>query len=465
MGKEKQNTKKPISHEFIYKIMQWLPVAVGLIYFLINVLKKNSIGMLTIGICLIVLLIVFVGMNIRKVKIHTKELVASVTLPLLIFVISLNSGEAYSDDFPMFLAVIGLTGMFLEPKFTRIQVVLCDVLLVIMYLIHPEKAESLSQYIMCGAIFTLSAVLFSMVIKRGRAFIEISEERAKEAEKLLESIRCMGMELEADFTASANQIESSTLGLREGSASIGQGAEEVAVSCGQVHEKIAKTQNQIEQLNQEVRRFETALGENRENINAMNGRVHSVGSIVSESTIIFRAMEEQMNEIVNIAKQISDISFKLTILSLNAAVEAAHAGASGSGFEVLANEMRELSVTSNGFSERVSEAVKQLLERVESTSEQFSGSEVALEETKRTMVELGESFTRLTEQFTFLYDNIELQNQSVNEIDAIFGNLNRRVSDMQNSSVANQNGVEAIIRAMDIYKGNINRVVDNTRNI
>lgn len=465
MEKEEKNTKKPISHEVIYKIMQWLPVSVALIFFLINIIRKNTGGMITIGICLVVLLAVFGIVHIRNVNIYTKELIASIALPLLVFVISLNSGDAYGDDFPMFLAVIGLTGMFLEPVFTRIQVVLCDILLLVMYLVHPEKAENLSQYIMCGAIFTFAAILFSMVIKRGRAFIEISEERAKEAETLLDSIRKMGRQLETDFSASANQIENSTIELKKGSVNIGKGAEEAVKSCGQVHEKITETLDKIDILNREVRKCEEALGENSINVKEMGEKVQSVEEIVTDSGVVFRDMENQMNEIADIARQISDISFKLTILSLNAAVEAAHAGESGSGFEVLAGEMRELSVISNGFSEQVSEAVEQLIERVARTSKQFSGSREALEESELKMTELGESFSRLTEQFSFLYDTIELQNRNINEIDNIFDNLSHRVLDMQSSSATNQNGVEKIARAMEIYKGNIGRVVENTRRI
>ena len=44
----------------------------------------------------------------------------AIGMMLLIFIIGLNSGEFLSDDFIMFLAVIALTGLYLEPKYTII---------------------------------------------------------------------------------------------------------------------------------------------------------------------------------------------------------------------------------------------------------------------------------------------------------------------------------------------------------
>ena len=465
MEKKEKETKKMLSHEEIYRIMQWLPPVVASVFFLKNLTGGNTTALLTIGICLVVFVGVLIFVKVRNVSLYVKEYVLAIALPILVFVISLNSGASYSDDFPMFLAVIGLTGLYLEPQFTKIQIILIDILFIAMYKLHPEKAGSTSQYFLCLVIFTLAAFLFYLVIKRGRAFIEISEERAAESEKLLCSVRAMGVELQRDFDASSARIEVSTQGVQQGSVSITHIADEVSESCGVVHEKVKETEEQIGELNKEVKQFEEALAENRNNVETMNRQVNSVSDIICESGTIFRTMEEQMNEIAGIAQQINDISFRLTILSLNAAVEAAHAGKSGSGFEVLASEMRELSESSTNFSNRVSDVVKELLERVETTSTRISGSETALEKSQKAMSELVGSFEKLNQQFGMLYGNIEQQNKNVNQIDYIFGELNQRVSEMHNSSMTNQNAVESIVRAMEVYRGNVEKIVKNTQTI
>lgn len=465
MGKIQKESKKMMSHETIYKIMQWLPIVVSAAFFIKNLASDNIAAMITISICLAIFVVLLIVMQTQNVGLYVREYVLAVALPILVCVISLNSGASYSDDFSLYLSVIALTGMYLEPAFTRTQFILVDICLVIMYLVHPEKAESLGQYILCAIVFTLAAVLFYLVIKRGRAFIEISEERAKESEKLLESIRAMGEHLQQDFEESSARIEVSTQGLQEGSDSIAKGAGEVLDSCNVVRDKIKETGDQIGHLNADVKEFEAVLNDNRKNIEAMSEQVETVSDIISQSGAVFRTMEDQMHEIAGIAKQISDISFKLTLLSLNAAVESARAGESGAGFEVLAAEMRDLSENSTKFAGQVADVLKELLGKVEETSERVEGSEEALGRSKDTMDVLAGSFERLDQQFNALYENIERQNSNVNQIDYIFDTLNQRVADMHSSSFTNQNAVEAIVDAMDVYKGNVNKIVENTRTI
>lgn len=465
---KKTNQKEPkkiMSHEKIYQIMQWMPVAVAGLFFLKNVIGGDKGAMVAIGVILAAFIGIVVFVRVRKVSLYAKEFTLALTLPVLVASISLYSGASYSDDFSLFLAVIALTGVYLEPKFTQMQIVEIDLLLVIMYLVHPEKAGGLSQYILCVVVFTLAACLNYILIKRGQGFIRMSEERAEESEKLLSSIRSMGADLQQDFAASSEKIEVSTEGLQAGSVTITKGVEEVSESCTVVKEKIAETGEQIDRLNDEVGRFESALNANQCNVEAMSAQMETVSETLSQSGEVFRSMEAQMNEIAGIAKQISDISFKLTILSLNASVEAGRAGEAGAGFEVLATEMRALSETSTLFSGKVSESVRQLLVRVEQTSEQFAGSETALKESQQTMSELVAGFEQLNKQFDVLYDNIECQNDNVNQVGNIFENLNYRVAGMYSSSQANQTAVDNIVDAMAEYKSNIGRIVENTQSI
>ncbi len=465
MDTKKKEMKTPISHEKIYRIMQWMPIIVTGLFFVKNVVVRNLTGMITIGICLAGFIAMLVIMKVMKVLVEKREFALSISLLFLIFLVSLNSGESYSDDFSLFLAVIGMAGMYLNPKITRVQIVISDILLVIMYVLHPEKAESQSQYILCIAVFTLAAALYALVINRGQAFIEMSKVRAEEAEQLLESIRTMGAQLQEDFEASSNQIAEGTQELQEGSRIIAQGSSEVSESCNDVRDKIKETEAQIEELNKEVKEFESVLMENQSNVENMSVQMKEVSEIIGESGAVFKNMEDQMKKITSIAKEINDISFNLTILSLNAAVESARAGEAGAGFSVVASSMRELSQNSDMFSEQVTEVVKGLLQQVDETAQRVLGSQEALAHSEGTMEELQNSFDNLKNQFEMLYGNIEEQNYNINQIDSIFNDLSGQVYDMRNSSEENQKAVETIVEAMEVYRENIGKVVENTQSI
>ncbi len=458
-----ERAKAPVTHQQIYKVMLIVTFAVAGAFLLINVIKLNIAGMIAIGGSLAVLLGILWVMKLRRTRDLTKEFVISVALEFLIFVISLFSGESYSDDFPMFLAVIGMAGIYMEPKFTKVQIVAADVLLVAMLLIHPEKAGSVGQYLLCMVIFTLAALLFYFAIRRGRAFIDIAREQAAQSEKLLSSIQEMGEKLESDFGASSDRIAESTRGLEQGSADIIREAGNVASSCGDVQDKIRTTNEHIVELNSQVRKFEAALNDNAANMEAMQTQLKTVSGIITETSQAVSDMKHQMNEVANIAVQLGDISFRTTLLSLNASVEASHAGSAGAGFAVVASEMKNLSENSDRFSDRVSEVVSQLLLQVETISEQFAGSSRELEHSEQTMTELQDSFAHLTKRFEKLYSNIEQQTDCVAEVDTIFTQLKTDVQEMKRSSTQNKSTVEEIVVAMDDYRENIGRVVENTR--
>lgn len=459
----RQDRKAPITQERIFKIMFILTIVIAAVFFLKNLLGSAIQEALMIGTTIVVFGLVFLVLKMAKATENVMRMFISIGMMVLVFVIALNSGGYYSDDFIMFLAVIALTGLYLEPKYSIAQLVLATVFLTLMYVLHPEKADPLGQYAQCLGEFVLTGVLFIQTIKRGKAFIGIGEDRAKEAEGLVDSMKHMGEELEHDFAQSSERINNNTDELQKGSSSIVASATNMQGSCDDVQDRIIISQQSIVELNEEVTRFEIALRENQANMANMKKQLAVVTTTVNEANDVFHAMEQKMGEVADIADQLGDISFNTSILSLNASIEAARAGESGAGFEVVATEMHQLSNNSNVFSEQVSEVVKALMTEVGETAQQFADSTKALEESKASMNELQESFKRLTDQFGKLYENIETQNLNVNEVGNIFNHLQGRVAEMQKYSEDNQKSVGAIVEAMDIYKGNIEKVIENTR--
>lgn len=466
-GKQKTNNgqdrKAPITQERIFKIMFTLTIVIAAVFFLKNILGGAMQQALFIGATIAVFGLVFLILKMVKATENAKRMAISIGMMVLIFVIALNSGDYFSDDFIMFLAVIALTGLYLEPKYSIAQLILATIALIAMYVLYPGKADPFGQYMQCLGEFVLTGVLFIQTIKRGKAFIGIGEDRAKEAEGLVGSMKHMGEELEHDFAQSSERINNNTDELQKGSSSIVASAANMQGSCDDVQDRIIISQQSIIELNEEVTRFEIALRENQANMANMEKQLATVTATVNEANEVFHAMEQKMGEVADIADQLGDISFNTSILSLNASIEAARAGESGAGFEVVATEMRQLSNNSNVFSEQVSEVVKALMIEVGETAQQFADSTKALEESKASMNELQESFKRLTDQFGKLYENIETQNLNVNEVGNIFNHLQGRVAEMQKYSEDNQKSVGAIVEAMDIYKGNIEKVIENTR--
>lgn len=470
--KETTNTlKKPISEQKIFKNMMTAVFLVASLFFVKNIIGKAWSGAIAIGICLLVFTCVTFFMKKRNMSSKVQQLILCLSIVFLVFCISLNSGSYYSDDFPLYLAVIALSGLYLVPKYTLIQAALIDVLLIAAYFIHPEKADPFSQYIMCVFLLTICAVCFYMVIKRGRAYIEIGESRAKDAEKLLLELKDAGEKLQENCEHSLDRIsklekanerlESSIDDLRDGSSSITQGTVDVSQTFDDMQEKMITTQEHVSSLNTEVRKVEDSLADSKKNMKEMSSEMLALKQTLEATNKVFTTLQNEIHEIVQFTQQLNKIANSTNTLALNASIEAARAGQMGAGFAVVASKVQDLAEDSNQCSSQIASVVNAMEQLIHTTSEQLSVSHTAVDNSINSLNEFQDSFKHLTSQFKSLYRNIEDQNDNIRQMDHSFVELRDKISDMASSSEENQNSVTAITDSIDVYKHNINKIIDD----
>jgi len=474
MEVEQKKEKAPMSKEAIYRLMLILVFGVASLFLLKNVIGKNIAAVIVIGSCLAVFAIAVFVMHKAKTRAVIKQLFVSLAIMGVIFLISMFSGESLSDDFLLYMSVLGLSGMFLMPKLTLIQIGVADVLLVLLAVLQPQKAGAMGQYILCLAVFTLAAVLMYLVIKRGRAYIAMSDEKTEEAVQLIGTLTDIGEEIHNNFKKSTEsyeglhvineQLRETAKGLRAGSEGILAGTEEVVDVCDDMHEKILQTGEHIKALNEDVNRFETSLSANHENMEAMTKKMEYVQNSMKITSAVFRKLEQQMEQISDVTNQLNKIASSTNMLALNASIEAARAGKMGEGFAVVASKVQDLAVDSNRCSAEVAAVVSAIQEQLTKTIIEVEDSENAIQDSLGALSELEEGCMQLTYGFASLYNNIAAQNDSVGAIDAKFDQLKNKVSEMSSYSQENQNAVVSITDAITAYKDNMQQVIrDSSR--
>ena len=471
MGKDNKTIKKPMAEDKIFKYMMTAVFLVAALFFVKNIISKAWSGAIVIGICLVVFSVAIFIMKKMKVAQKIQQLVLCLSIVLLVFCISLNSGNYYSDDFPLYLAVIALSGLYLVPKYTLIQAALIDVLLIVAYFIHPEKADPFSQYIMCVVILTICAFCFYMVINRGRSYIRLGERRAKEAEKLLLELKDAGEKLQANCEHSLERVsklekanerlESSIDDLRDGSSNITQGTVDVSQTFDDMQEKMLTTQEHVASLNTEVKKVEDSLADSKKNMREMNSEMLTLKQTLEATNAVFTTLQDEIKEIVDFTQQLNKIANSTNTLALNASIEAARAGQMGAGFAVVASKVQVLAEDSNKCSGQIANVVNAMESLINQTSRQLSVSHTAVDNSINSLNDFQDSFKNLTSQFKSLYRNIEDQNDNIRDMDHSFVELRDKISDMASSSEENQNSVNAITDSIDVYKYNINKIVDD----
>ncbi|NQX48672.1 methyl-accepting chemotaxis protein [Paenibacillus tritici] len=133
---------------------------------------------------------------------------------------------------------------------------------------------------------------------------------------------------------------------------------------------------------------------------------------------IYGALEKLVNQskdISRITHSITEISKQTNILSLNAAIEAARAGAAGQGFAVIAGEVRHLSVQTSDSSVHISRIIQEL--------------EAGMAEFQGYMLETRDSLEQQDHQVAETLASFEAIDESITGISAQIGQIHRKVEE------------------------------------
>ena len=162
----------------------------------------------------------------------------------------------------------------------------------------------------------------------------------------------------SQINQSADQVSAGSDQVSSGAQALSQGATEQASSVEELAATINEISNNIEQNAKNAELAST-------NSEHVKEQAEESGKRMQEMLSVMEDISNTSGEIGKIIKTIEDIAFQTNMLSLNAAVEAARAGAAGKGFAVVADEVRNLAAKSADASKNTSALIEGALQAVE----------------------------------------------------------------------------------------------------
>lgn len=228
----------------------------------------------------------------------------------------------------------------------------------------------------------------------------------------------------------------------------------IASQADNIQESVARLEEFSEQVNETVdeanemsnRAFETIelTKQGKVLMNNLNEKMVATSDIMKTLSSDIKQVERCSKNIESIISTMNDISNQTNLLSLNASIEAARAGAAGRGFAVVAEEIRKLADESL----QASKQIEKMIVDIQNTSTNTTKS------------------VRLTE------DNVIMQNEALQGTVKIFEDIYNSVNSLTKGlgvTVDNMgkigNGKDEILDSMTNIMAAVQEVVASTNNV
>jgi methyl-accepting chemotaxis protein len=276
------------------------------------------------------------------------------------------------------------------------------------------------------------------------------------------SLSQTGTELSANMNETATSVNEITATIQSIKVQTGKqqtNVKDAGVIMGQVVDHIGIINNQIQKQSQCVSQSSSAIEQMLANIQSVTHSLikneTNVTKLSHASEVGRTGLEEVSTNIQEIAREseglleingvMENIASQTNLLSMNAAIEAAHAGESGKGFAVVADEIRKLAESSSEQSKTISTVLNKIKGSIDTMAK--STSEVLLH-----FESISEGVQTVTEQERSVRGVMEEQGVGSKAIFESIGSLNDITGEVKRSAAEMLGGSREVIQESKVLE-------------
>jgi methyl-accepting chemotaxis protein len=286
---------------------------------------------------------------------------------------------------------------------------------------------------------------------------ESTQETTSSISRIFTTIRAVTNHISTQ-AESVEQTSSAVTEVARNITSLEKMIENQSAGVNQASAAVEQMIGNISSVNQSVEKMAESFGLLQKDAMSGSEKQQDVNDKVTQINNQSEMLQEANSAIAAIAEQTS-------LLAMNAAIEAAHAGAAGKGFSVVADEIRKLSETSSAQSRTIGEQLKKIQESIKSvvvasadSNSSFNSVSVRITETDGLVQQIKGAMQEQEEGSRQIRSALTVMNDSTAEV--------RTASkEMSEGNKAILTGIEQLQNATNAIKDSMQEMTDGVQQI
>lgn len=322
-------------------------------------------------------------------------------------------------------------------------------------------------------LFAVSAI-FTMLCKRtanmlgslmGAEQQRIMREKSLEvSEKLLETVTELDKISAAAAEANHSIADESANVMRDSEANF-EHIKAVEDNMGLISASLADLSEMSRSIAELTSRADRITADNDKKMSLANQSMDEICRGTDESKELISRLSEQSEQIVKIAKVITDISMQTNILAINASIEASRAGASGKGFSVVASEIKKLSEQTKTAAAEIGVIIEQVTDNISGTVEAMEKNSRLTREGMQSMEQVRLSAEQISRSNSEISSHIADMNNIIGSVAENGENVSRKLVSVSGNIENNCGAVQQVTAAIEENSAGTETLGDMVKNI